>query len=45
MQNVIALFTTESEYIAIIKATKEAIWLKDLIFEIGLLKGEVVVFF
>ena len=42
LQPIVALSTTESEYIT--EALKEAIWLKGLISEIGMSKGDVVVF-
>ena len=35
LQSIVALSTTEAEYIAIIEAMKEAIWLKDLLNEIS----------
>lgn len=35
LQTVVALFTTKSELIALSKATKEAIWLKGIIEELG----------
>ena len=35
LQPVVALSTTEAEYIALTEAAKEAIWLKDLINELG----------
>ena len=36
LQSVVALSTTESEYIAIAKGVKEALWLKNLSEELGL---------
>ncbi|KAK6158246.1 hypothetical protein DH2020_005560 [Rehmannia glutinosa] len=44
LQHVVALSTTESEYIVVTEAFKEAIWLKGLISELGFLDGSVVVF-
>lgn len=44
LQHIVALSTTESEYVAATEALKEAIWLKGLIHEIGFLKDNVVVF-
>ena len=36
LQNIVALSTTEAEYVAIVEATKEALWLKDLVSELGM---------
>ncbi|KAK3000950.1 hypothetical protein RJ639_021401 [Escallonia herrerae] len=36
LQTIVALFTTEAEYIATTKAVKEAIWLKVLVGDLGL---------
>ncbi|KAL0428360.1 UNVERIFIED_CONTAM: Retrovirus-related Pol polyprotein from transposon TNT 1-94 [Sesamum latifolium] len=44
LQNIVALSTTEAEYIATIEAFKEAIWLKGILTEIGFLKQNVSVF-
>ncbi|KAL0345495.1 UNVERIFIED_CONTAM: Retrovirus-related Pol polyprotein from transposon TNT 1-94 [Sesamum radiatum] len=44
LQNIVALPTTEAEYIATTEALKEAIWLKGLLDEIGFLKHKVTVF-
>ncbi|KAL0412930.1 UNVERIFIED_CONTAM: Retrovirus-related Pol polyprotein from transposon TNT 1-94 [Sesamum radiatum] len=44
LQNIVALSTTEAEYIATTEALKEAIWLKSLLDEIGFLKQRVTVF-
>ncbi|KAL0409122.1 UNVERIFIED_CONTAM: Retrovirus-related Pol polyprotein from transposon TNT 1-94 [Sesamum radiatum] len=44
LQNIVALSTTEAEYIATTEALKEAIWLKGLLDEIGFLKHKVTVF-
>ncbi|KAL0361622.1 UNVERIFIED_CONTAM: Retrovirus-related Pol polyprotein from transposon TNT 1-94 [Sesamum radiatum] len=44
LQNIVALSTTEPEYIATTEALKEAIWLKGLLDEIGFLKHKVTVF-
>ncbi|KAH9764272.1 hypothetical protein KPL70_001465 [Citrus sinensis] len=42
LQSVVALSTTEAEYIALTEAVNEAIWLRGLVFELGF-KQEVVV--
>ncbi|KAL7132213.1 hypothetical protein ABFS83_12G056700 [Erythranthe nasuta] len=44
LQRIVALSTTEAEYIAATEAIKEAIWLKGILKEIGFFKGEVVVY-
>ncbi|KAL7129003.1 hypothetical protein ABFS83_13G034100 [Erythranthe nasuta] len=44
LQNIVALSTTEAEYIAATEAVKKSIWLKGLLSEIGFLKEKVVVF-
>ncbi|KAL0405967.1 UNVERIFIED_CONTAM: Retrovirus-related Pol polyprotein from transposon TNT 1-94 [Sesamum latifolium] len=44
LQNIVALSTTEAEYIATTEALKEAIWLKGLRDEIDFLKHKVTVF-
>ncbi|KAL0320001.1 UNVERIFIED_CONTAM: Retrovirus-related Pol polyprotein from transposon TNT 1-94 [Sesamum radiatum] len=44
LQNIVALSTTEAEYIATIEAFKEAIWLKGILTEIGFLKNNVTIF-
>ncbi|KZV56018.1 hypothetical protein F511_12717 [Dorcoceras hygrometricum] len=44
LQHIVALSTTESEYIAITEAFKEALWLKGLLNEISMLTGKVTVF-
>ncbi|KAL2243545.1 UNVERIFIED_CONTAM: Retrovirus-related Pol polyprotein from transposon TNT 1-94 [Sesamum indicum] len=44
LQNIVALSTTEAEYIAMTEAIKEAIWLKGLISEIGFMKNKTLVF-
>ena len=41
LQSVVALSTTEAEYIALSEAVKEAIWLKGLVAELGLEQGSV----
>ena len=41
LQSVVALSTTEAEYIALSEAVKEAIWLKGLVTELGLKQGSV----
>ena len=40
----VALSSTEAEYIAATEAAKEAIWLKGLLNELGFLEQEVVVY-
>ena len=35
LQPVVALSTTEAEYMAVTKAIKEALWLKELVTELG----------
>ncbi|KAL0434875.1 UNVERIFIED_CONTAM: Retrovirus-related Pol polyprotein from transposon TNT 1-94 [Sesamum radiatum] len=44
LQNIVALSTTEAEYIATTEAFKEAIWLKRILTEIGFLKNNVTIF-
>ncbi|KAL0366969.1 UNVERIFIED_CONTAM: Retrovirus-related Pol polyprotein from transposon TNT 1-94 [Sesamum radiatum] len=44
LQNIVALSTTEAEYIATTEAFKEAIWLKGILSEIGFLKNNLTVF-
>ncbi|KAK4381343.1 Retrovirus-related Pol polyprotein from transposon TNT 1-94 [Sesamum angolense] len=44
LQNIVALSTTEVEYIAITEAFKEALWLEGLLKEIGFLKQKVTIF-
>ena len=36
LQSLVAMSTTEAEYMAVAKATKEALWLKGLVKELGL---------
>lgn len=43
MQSVVALSTTEAEYIALTEAIKKAIWLKGLVSELGLKQSAVTV--
>ena len=38
-QSVVALSTTQAEYIALVEGVKEAIWLKGMIGEIGISQG------
>ncbi|XP_062075011.1 secreted RxLR effector protein 161-like [Humulus lupulus] len=40
LQHVVALSTTESEYIAVTEAIKEAIWIKGLMEEVQLLRED-----
>ncbi|KAL9168477.1 hypothetical protein ABFS82_04G017700 [Erythranthe guttata] len=44
LQSIVALSTTEAEYVATTEAFKEAIWLKGLLIEIGFYRNKVVVF-
>ncbi|KAL2250110.1 UNVERIFIED_CONTAM: Retrovirus-related Pol polyprotein from transposon TNT 1-94 [Sesamum indicum] len=44
LQHIVALSTTEAEYIATTEAFKEAIWLEGLVKEIGFLKNRLTVF-
>ena len=44
LQHIVALSTTESEYIAITKAMKEALWLKGVMGELKFLKQPIVVY-
>lgn len=44
LQHVVALSTTEAEYIGITKAVKEALWLKGLINELGIPQEVINVF-
>ncbi|XP_047326536.1 secreted RxLR effector protein 161-like [Impatiens glandulifera] len=44
LQSIVALSTTESEYVAATEAFKEAIWLRAVLSEIGFLDKNVVVF-
>ena len=41
LQSLIAVSTTEAEYMAVAEATKEALWLKGLVKELGLNQGGV----
>ncbi|XP_042051319.1 secreted RxLR effector protein 161-like [Salvia splendens] len=44
LQHIVALSTTESEYIAIIEVMKEVVWLKGVLSELNFLKTPPVVF-
>ena len=44
LQNIVALSTTEVEYIAALHACKEAVWLKGLIGEFGRLQDNIKMF-
>ena len=44
LQHVVALSTTEAEYIALTEAIKEALWLKGFTRELGLSDGDVAVY-
>ncbi|KAL2242583.1 UNVERIFIED_CONTAM: Retrovirus-related Pol polyprotein from transposon TNT 1-94 [Sesamum indicum] len=44
LQHIVALSTTEAEYIATTEAFKEALWLSGLLSEIGFLKEKPVIF-
>ena len=41
LQSLVAMYTTEAEYMAVAKAAKEALWLKGLVKELGLNQGGV----
>ena len=41
LQSIVAMSTTEAEYMAIAEASKEALWLKGLVKELGLNQGGV----
>ncbi|KAL0459210.1 UNVERIFIED_CONTAM: Retrovirus-related Pol polyprotein from transposon TNT 1-94 [Sesamum latifolium] len=41
VQSIIALFTTEAEYMAVVEAAKEALWLNGLAKELGVEQGRV----
>ena len=41
LQSLVAVSTTEAEYMAVAKAVKEALWLKGLVKELGLNQGGV----
>ena len=41
LQSLVAMSTTKVEYMAIVEATKEALWLKGLVKELGLNQGRV----
>ncbi|PON38935.1 hypothetical protein PanWU01x14_308500 [Parasponia andersonii] len=44
LQSVVALSTTEAEYIALTKAVREALWLRGLITDLRLKQGSLTVF-
>ncbi|KAK0596509.1 hypothetical protein LWI29_016370 [Acer saccharum] len=44
LQSVVALSTTEAEYIAVTEAIKEAIWLQGLLGEINIFGGKAVIY-
>ena len=44
LQPLVALSSTEAEYIAMTDAVKEAIWLRGILEEINLLQGDVIVY-
>ena len=44
LQSVVALSSTEAEYIAATEATKEAMWIKGLLMELKLMQQEVVIY-
>lgn len=44
LQSTIALSTTKAEYMAVAEAVKEAIWLRDLVIDLGLEQKNLVVF-
>ena len=39
LQSLVAMSTTEAEYMAVVEAAKEALWLKRLVEELGLNQG------
>ena len=41
LQSIVVMSTTESEYMAVFEAAKEALWLKELVKELGLNQGGV----
>ena len=45
LQPIVALSTTKAEYIVVIEAIKEAIWLKGIIKELEIEQDQIVVFF
>ena len=44
LQSMVALSTTEAEYMAMTEAVKEAIWLKGITEELAMYRGKVVVY-
>ena len=44
LQSVVALSTTEAEYIAVTEAVKEAMWLKGMLLELGIKQESLVVY-
>lgn len=42
LQSVVALSTTESEYISLSEAVKEALWLKGMVSELGINQNKVI---
>ncbi|XP_031259661.1 secreted RxLR effector protein 161-like [Pistacia vera] len=44
LQRIVALSSTESEYIAVIDAVKEALWLKGILTKVKLIGGKVTVY-
>ena len=44
LQSIVALFTTEAEYMAITEAVKEAIWLQGLLDDLGVGQKQVTAF-
>jgi len=44
LQHIVALSTTESEYIAATEAIKEALWFKGLLKELSVLSNDVIVY-
>lgn len=44
LQHIVALSTTEAEYMALVEAAKEALWLKGIAGELGFLQEQVEIF-
>lgn len=44
LQHIVALFTTEAKYMALVEATKEGLWLKGITSEFGFQQKKVEIF-